>query len=61
LFELMSLLILPAWKPGNRVAQQLDHYEGRTSGSPVPSHSHRISDVADQLPLVSPESKAIDR
>jgi hypothetical protein len=27
----MSLLILPARKPGNRVAQQLDHYGGLTS------------------------------
>jgi hypothetical protein len=27
----MSLLILPARQPGNRVAQQLDHYGGLTS------------------------------
>jgi hypothetical protein len=27
----MSLPILPARTPGNRVAQQLDHYDGLTS------------------------------
>jgi len=27
----MSLLILPARTPGNKVAQRLDHYDGLTS------------------------------
>src|SRR6478735_6863580 len=30
----MSLLILPARKPGNRVLQRLDHYNGLTSVGP---------------------------
>jgi integrase len=32
----MSLPILPARTPGNRVAQQLDHYDGLTSTGLVP-------------------------
>ena len=31
LFDAISLLILPARTPGNRVAQRLDHYDGLTS------------------------------
>ncbi|MGZ4586030.1 MAG: hypothetical protein ACXVYI_17160, partial [Mycobacterium sp.] len=33
-FDVMSLPILPARTPGNRVAQQLDHYDGLTSVVP---------------------------
>jgi len=32
----MLILILPAQKPGNRVAHQLDHYSGLTSKDPSP-------------------------
>ena len=35
LFDVMSLLILPARTPGNRVPQRLDHYDGLTSVGPT--------------------------
>ena len=35
----MSLLILPARKPGNRVPQRLDHYNGLTSLEGITHHS----------------------
>jgi transposase-like protein len=61
----MSLLILPARTPGNKVAQRLDHYDGLTSGSkalrkavldvldhPVIQRCqlHKIRNVKDHLP-----------